>query len=648
MAQVMSVQFGRYNFDGRPIDRNDLDQVRPVLAPYGPDSEHRLCKDTVGILYFSFHTTKESRREVQPHTSPSGTVITWDGRLDNREDLIRRLNGGLTAGATDLAIVTAAYEQWGTASFACLVGDWALSILDPKDRSLILAKDFLGARHLYYSVCEDHVSWCTILDPLVLSGRGTFALCEEYVAGWFSSFPDTHLTPYAGIWSVPPSSFVVFRTGKQTVRIYWEFDPGKRTHYKADEQYEEHFRTAFAEAVKRTLRSDSAILAELSGGIDSSSIVCMADTVIAQGGAGIPQLDTVSYYNDSEPNWDERPYFTIVEKRRGRQGCHIRVPSAECSNLEFKGDRLYPTPGSPCPNEVTDRFADCLNFHGNRVVLSGIGGDEVTGGVPTPSPELADLLVSGHLQRLVLQLTAWALYERRPWVRLLLEACRGFFPPVVVGIRKQLRPAPWLNRSFVKRHKAALTGYEPRLKLFGPPPSFQENLRTLRGLQRQFGCSVLTSEPLCEKRYPFLDRDLLEFLYSVPADQLVRPGQRRSLLRRALAGLVPDELLNRRRKAFAARSPMVSIATEWARLDAVAHDMKSASFGIVDGERFSDVLRMVRGGQQVPIVTVMRTLAVEFWLRHVSERALILDTPPRNNAHFPRRDRREALAEEIL
>ena len=644
----MSVQFGRCNFDGRPIDRNDLDQVRPVLAPYGPDGEHHLCKDTIGILYFAFHTTKESRKEVQPHPSPSGAVIAWDGRLDNREDLIRRLSGGLSADATDLAIVTAAYEQWGTASFASMIGDWAVSIWDSKDRSLILAKDFVGARHLYYSVGKDHVSWCTILDPLVLFGRGTFELCDEYIAGWFSSFPDTHLTPYAGIWSVPPSSFVVFRTGKQTVKTYWEFDPGKRTRYHADEQYEEHFRTAFAEAVKRTLRSDGAILAELSGGIDSSSIVCMADTLIAQGEARIPRLDTVSYYNDSEPNWDERPYFTIVEKRRGRQGCHIRVPSQECSNLEFKGDRLYPTPGSPCPNEVTDRFADCLNFNGTRVVLSGIGGDEVTGGVPTPSPELADLLVSGRFHRLVLQFTAWALYERRPWVRLLLEACRGFLPSVVVGIRKQMQPAPWLNRSFVKCHKAALTGYESRLKLFGPPPSFQENLRALRGLQRQFGCSVLTSEPLYEKRYPFLDRDLLEFLYSIPADQLVRPGQRRSLLRRALTGLVPDELLNRRRKAYAARAPMVSIAAEWASLDQMTHDMTSASLGIIDAERFSEVLRNIRCGQQVPIVTVMRTLAVEFWLRHVSERSFIPGTSPRNKAHFPLPDRRETLADEIL
>ena len=82
------------------------------------------------------------------------------------------------------------------------------------------------------------------------------------------------------------------------------------------------------EAVRRRLRSDSPILAELSGGMDSSSIVCMADTIIARGNAETPRLDTLSYYDDSEPNWNERPYFTKVEEKRGRTGCHIDVRQA--------------------------------------------------------------------------------------------------------------------------------------------------------------------------------------------------------------------------------------------------------------------------------------------------------------------------------
>jgi asparagine synthase (glutamine-hydrolysing) len=180
----MSVQFGKCNFDGRPVDPHDLDEVRPLLAPYGPDAEGCLCKDNYGILYRAFHTTKESRRETQPHVSKSGAVITWDGRLDNREDLIQRLGGGLSAGSTDLEIVAAGYERWGTNAFAALVGDWAISVWNPKDQSLVLVKDFIGTRHLYYSVDKYRAAWCTILDPLVLFAERSFKLEEEYLAGW--------------------------------------------------------------------------------------------------------------------------------------------------------------------------------------------------------------------------------------------------------------------------------------------------------------------------------------------------------------------------------------------------------------------------------------------------------------------------------
>lgn len=108
----MSVQFGKYNFDGKSVDPKDLDQVRPVLAPYGPDGEGYICKDNIGILYRAFHTTQESRQERQPHISASGVVTTWDGRLDNRGDLIERLADGFPSDATDLEIVAATYERW--------------------------------------------------------------------------------------------------------------------------------------------------------------------------------------------------------------------------------------------------------------------------------------------------------------------------------------------------------------------------------------------------------------------------------------------------------------------------------------------------------------------------------------------------------
>src|SRR6266403_252154 len=325
----MSVQFGRWNFDGQPTAPDYIEKVSTALAPYGPDSNESYSESGVNVLYRAFYTTKESRLETQPHISSSGAVITWDGRLDNRAELITDLQGSLTVSFTDVDIVAAAYEKWGTYCFDKLIGDWALSIWNPNNRSLILAKDPIGTHHLYYSLEKNHVTWSTILDPLVRFAGKTFAICEEYIAGWFSMFPAVHLTPYVGVHAVPPSSFVLLRPGRHTVSKYWDFDPEKKIRYRTDAEYEEHFRTVFGQDVQRKLRSDRPVLAELSGGMDSSSIVCMADTIIACGAAESPRLDTISWYDDSydhiEPEWNERPDFTKVEEKRHRTGYHINL-----------------------------------------------------------------------------------------------------------------------------------------------------------------------------------------------------------------------------------------------------------------------------------------------------------------------------------
>lgn len=625
----MSVQFGRWNFDGQPVEPEYIEKSNALLAPYGPDGCSSQSARGVTVVYHAFHTTKESRREKQPHISNSGAVITWDGRLDNRSELIRELANVLTASPTDVEIAAAAYEEWGEKSFAKLIGDWAIAIWNPVTRSLTLAKDVIGTRHLYYAVEESRITWSTILDPLVLLAGRQFQLCEEYIAGWLGFFPAAHLTPYGGIDSVPPSSFVQLQPGKREIRKYWDFYPQKRIRYRTDGEYEEHFRIVFAEAVRRRLRSDSPILAELSGGMDSSSIVCMADAIIARGMAETPRLDTLSYYDDSEPNWNERPYFTKVEQQRGRCGCHVELISDGAFDFPSRNGRFAPTPGSKTGYSRTEKkFAACLASGGNRVLLSGIGGDEVLGGVPTATPELADLISRGRFSTLARQLALWALSKRKPWLRLLIEAVREFFPPALVGVPALTRPASWIAPGFVERRRLALTGYRSRLRLFGPLPSFQENVSTLEALRRQLGSSAPPAEPTYEKRFPYLDHGLLNFIFAIPREQLLRPHQRRSLMRRSVAGIVPDEIRNRRRKAFAARSPISAIVRNLLLLKETGENLALASLGIVDATSFLEALQRAGDGKECSVVTCLRTLTLEFWLRGYRCNTTTAATPP--------------------
>jgi asparagine synthase (glutamine-hydrolysing) len=645
----MSVQFGRWNFEGQSPASDYIEKVSAAIAPYGPDSNESYSVGGINILYRAFHTTKESRREKQPYIAPSGYVITWDGRLDNRADLISELRDTASIDSTDVTIVAASYEKWGANCLGKLIGDWALSVWNPRERSILLAKDPIGTRHLYYSFDDKQLTWSSILDPIVRFARRTFEICEEYIAGWLAIpvFSAAQLTPYVGIHSVPPSSSVLLGPGKHIVNKYWNFDSGKRIRYRADVEYEEHFRSALATAVQRRLRSDRPVLAELSGGMDSSSIVCMADTVLARGAAECPRLDTISWFDDSydhlEHDCNELHWISKVEQKRGRAGFHINtgalregeakeIGSLRSFESEFENGRLAVT---PVPNNIRSEFFKhyeaCVRSQGYRVTFSGIGGDEATGGgVPTPTPELQNLLARAQFPTLGRQLNAWAAKMKKSRLLLLRKAVQGFFS-ARVDLPKDLRLTPWFHPDFVRRNHAALCGYPSRVKLFGPLPSFQDHIDKLDANRRFVAYCDLHSDLLRDVRYPYYDRDFLEFMYAIPREQIVRVGQRRSLMRRALTSIVPEELLNRKRKGFVPPEPKEDSSTEWPSPVEIGQHLRSSSIGIVDRDRFAESLQKARQNEDVPIGSLKRVVTLESWLRHLAFHGILRDSTPRRS-----------------
>jgi asparagine synthase (glutamine-hydrolysing) len=613
----MSVQFGNWNFLRGSGNVSILDPVREQLAPYGPDGEGRFQDENTDILFFRLQETEDVHLEEQPLQMGSRQVLTWDGRLENRADLLRELAGLVATSATDVAIVAAAYMRWGFDCLPKLVGDWALSIWDSAEQQLVLAKDFLGTRSLFYSVDPTQARWCTVLDPLVLFAGRRFSLNREYLAGWFGLFPAAHLTPYVGVYSVPPASYVVVRKGSVETKEFWRFTPRETLVYRNDADYEKHFLQLFGHAVERRLRSASPVLAELSGGMDSSSIVCMADQILAAHGAGALRLDTVTYHSPVEPNWNELPYVEKVEAQRGRAGYRIEVGSDNGFHFDSDVRDFMATPGSlNSPGKSGREFSRVLRESGSRVLLSGIGGDEVLGGAPSPVPLLADLLAAGRLRALSNQIVAWGLALRRPFLSIMAETlalfCREANPS------RSVHPPAWLCPDFLGDHCRAVHGYPRRTRLFGPRPSFQENMGTIDALRRQLSSFPLSNEPVYHKSYPYLDRDLLEFLFSLPPDQLLRPGQRRSLMRRALAGIVPPELLHRKRKAFVIRGPLMAITSQFVSLAATTQDMVAGSLGIVDSRALAATLHEVRSGGVVSVPSLTRVFAIERWLRNAA------------------------------
>lgn len=559
----------------------------------------------------------------------AGPVVVWNGRLDNAAELARELGSGLRKDYRDLDLVVSAYARWGTDTFRRIKGDWALLVWNPQERCLILAKDPIGARPLFYTHTAQGVTWSSSLAWLVRNGPPVSDLNLEYLAGWLAFFPSAALTPWSAILAIPPSHYVQFKNKQAVLHRYWDFEPDESIRRLGEFEYEELFRTFFTNAVRRRLRATQPILAELSGGMDSSSIVCVADALLSNETGLTPRLDTISYYDDEEPNWDEKPYFALIEKKRGREGLHVPIDASHyVAALDEKQDFAV-VPGEL--GRTTGRRNTVSGFIRSQnypYVLCGIGGDEFTGGVPTPIPELADLLAGAKARRFTGQLMQWALSQRRPWIHILSEILRSFAPPFLGRFSNIRKPASWLSASFCRRYRAVLNGYEEPLTLWGNRPSFQENLSAVDALRRQLSASDVGAEDPAERCYPYLDCDFLQFLFNVPREQLLQPGRRRALMRRSLAGIVPDQILSRKRKAFVSRAPRISISAHWEEIRSMTDGMILESLGIVSSAAFRDSLEHVRHGKEVAIVPIQRTLSLECWLRNLAHWGVLAGASP--------------------
>jgi len=213
----------------------------------------------------------------------------------------------------------------------------------------------------------------------------------------------------------------------------------------------------------------------------------------------------------------------------------------------------------------------------------------------------------------------------KPRLSLFWEAIRGFLPLALVGMAKEMRSAPWLRPGFVRRNRAALCGYPSRLKLFGPLPSFQDNIWKLDVERRAQAYFDLWPDLPREVRYCYLDRTFLEFMLAIPREEIVRVGQRRSLMKRSLVGIVPDKLLNRRRKASVQQEATKGILAECPSLVEMGH-MVSSSRGFVDTNRLLEALQKARRNEEVPTESLMRAWILESWLRQLEIQGVLTVT----------------------
>jgi asparagine synthase (glutamine-hydrolysing) len=544
--------------------------------------------------------------------------LAWDGRLDNRDNLIACLSEGLNKNTSDVSIVLAAYLKWGNDFLNRIVGDFVLSLWDPLSQRLLLARDPFGTRTLYYFNNSVRFIWSSTLEALFRASAIDPEVDDEYVAGFLALHPETWRSPYKNILAVEPGHLVTVGTSTaiRTER-FWNPNRNSEIRYQSDAEYEEHFRQLFRDAVRCRLRATGPVWLELSGGLDSSSIACIADDIIEKGEAAGARLDTISYLEDEAATSYDRKFLSVLAASRGKsghlfrgQGHWVRFVSPEASFISKPSTSL-------CVAGSHERLCQLMANDGARVLLNGLGGDQVLWSIPTASPELADLVFQRSPLLLHKQLQIWSHLLKRPYWQLLWREAAGPLLPesLVGGWQSDIKPAPWLERDFVNKTGLRQRLLPPKDPLGYRLPSSRMQARNIFFIISSIATGNYWEDAAYERSYPFLHRPLVEFLMAIPFEQKLRPGETRSLMRRALKDLVPEKILQRRSKGVVGEAFCRGLDKEWHVLRPMLMSSRACSRGYVNQDALITAVNLARHGKTYDICTLLQTIALEIWLR---------------------------------
>lgn len=613
-----------FNINGKPLDPAPLLSLWTGLASRGPDGGNYVIQDSLGMCYRAFHTNRESRLERQPLVASDGRILIADLRIDNRDELIRQLHDllhGPKTNITDVEIVMAAHERWGDMFPSHLIGEFALVLWNPTDKTLLMARDYIGARTLYYHQSGETWLCSSELLPLLDTSGISVEIEDEYVAGYLAQNPETWLTPYKNIHSLQPGCFAKVTRGQVREQRYWNLNSSNQIRYKTDAEYEEHFLHLLREAVRAPLRADGPVFADLSGGLDSSTIVCVADAIIANREVPCPRLETVSQVFDESPTSDERKFIKYVEDQRGRTGHHLPEEEYRLLASTIKAVPVGTINISLISFEFHRALCSAMRGSGARVLLSGQGGDEVLNCGLSPASELADLLFEFRPLQLHRRLKVWSQSLNKPYPLLFWKysvlPCLSEKRQFRLSNNRVLKKSRWINPEFANRVNLydRMSGASD---IFGCRlPSARMQARGFLSAVQSIAAGYRREIGDIEVSYPFLHRPLVEFLQAIPFEQRVRPGETRTLMRRSLPGLLPEKTLRRQSKGNPTEAFFRAVIREFSWLSQMFEEPRVCSYGYIDEPKFKAELNKARMGCEVNTSLLARIIPLEIWLRSV-------------------------------
>ena len=601
-------------------DRRRLESLHRALAHRGRDQEGLHVAGPVGFSYHAWATPAGPPPPPQPLVWVDAWIVV-DVRLDNRAEL-RQALAGEAAAASDAELIAGAYARWGTDCLLQLEGDFAFALWDVPRQRLFCARDPLGVRTFFYRWDGRSLAWASEVKALVADPDYSPApddpMVAEFLLGW-SDFPDASATFYRGIRQLPAGHSLTVQGGQLSVQRYWDIDPADETRYRRPVQDNvEEFSALFSRAVQRRLAGSGKIGVLLSGGLDSTSIGSWVEKRAAENGLARSSLYYLSYFS-KEIEGDERAF---VQSFQEKFSCPVEFLALEESwSLErmIREADFAEGPYVDLAWGVTQRWASRLRENGCRVVLTGLGGDNI---FPDPGPtSLAD----------VVQRYGW----RAGWRSLRRTGAHLGMPvaPFVVPTLRLLLPTStkravkrWLGRElpeWMRLDFARRSGVLDRVRRAESRRGFSTMSQELD--YRHFTTGRLNSmlgyfdrvaaTHGFEFRHPFFDPSLVRFAVLAPPEHKVRDGETKVLLRQAMEGILPEAVRQRRDKGSLDR-----FVVEWIRRhdrgawQKVAEDAGTAA-AYVKPEEVGKAVRLFLEGDDRALKPAWTLLSLVLWLR---------------------------------
>ena len=622
----MSAVVGVYRWDGQFVETADVERMAAAVAHRGLDGGGVWSDGRVGLGHRILWSTPESLHEKLPLVSARDElVLTADARIDNRPDLILTL--GLTGRPpdeiSDGELILAAYDRWGDRAPEHLLGDFAFTVWDRREHVLLCARDRMGVRPFYYLSSPRAFAFASEVTALLALPEVPRRLNEARVADHLAGIvADKTSTFYRDIRRLPPGHCLSVRCARVRLWSYWCLNPQREVRRESDQAYAEAFRAHFFDAVGCRLRAVFPVGATLSGGLDSSSVACVARNLLQQSARG--PLHTFSAIFPDLPQTDELRLIDTVLRQGGFAAHHVR---ADRVDLLADLDRMRPHPDEPGSSTTVLLYGALFrraHQQGVRVVLDGLEGDTtVSHGTAYP----LELARRGRWLALAAEIIAFAETQGVSAPRLLWQSVRPLAPRWVRRLGRRLtgrERLPW--DPVVSQDLARRVGLKERWEarreewLNGARTARHDHWRRLdspvvtHAIESVGRVALLSS---IEPRHPFLDSRLVEFALALPADQKLRRGLTRLVLRGAMAGLLPEEI--RWRKGKADHRPIIPHALATAgpsRLGTVLDKEAEILAGYVDLAALRAAYeRCVRTGAPRDALTVWRGVTLAAWLR---------------------------------